>query len=227
MKLKSFGCSLIFGTDLPDDGRDGPYPTASQLTWPALLAKKFGYEYKTFARPGAGNLQILERLLCEINSADTAVYVIGWTFVDRFDYTNANSPVKWPGTNWRTLMPVDTELIAKKYFSQLHSEYSDKLRTLIYINTAIDCLLRNNCQFIMTYEDHLTVCQKWHTSTATSMLLDRVNPYLKNFEGNGFINWSRINGFEISDTMHPLAPAHKAAADLVFTEWNQYLCHSA
>ena len=66
MKLKSFGCSFIWGSDLPDDGRNLPRATASRLTWPALLAQDLEYEYECHARPGAGNLQITERLLNQI-----------------------------------------------------------------------------------------------------------------------------------------------------------------
>ena len=62
MKLKSFGCSFIFGSELAYDGRDSPYATPSQLTWPAHLAQHLNYNYQCYARPGAGNLQILEQI---------------------------------------------------------------------------------------------------------------------------------------------------------------------
>jgi len=62
MIIKSFGCSFIFGNELTDDGRDTLYATSSKFTWPALLAKHYDFEYCTYARPGSGNLQILERL---------------------------------------------------------------------------------------------------------------------------------------------------------------------
>ena len=227
MKLKSFGCSFIFGTDLPDDGRNGPYATGSHLTWPALVAKQMGYEYQTFARPGSGNLQILERLLCQINLADPAIYVIGWTYIDRFDYVDERLATPWPGTKWRTLMPIDTNSAAQNYFRTLHSEYSDRLRTLIYIRTALDCLRQHGCQFIMTYIDPLTVCQKWHTTKGSTILFDSVAPVLKNFQGDTFLEWSRQQGHAISDVMHPLEDAHRAAADLILQNWDQYLCHSA
>ena len=91
MTLKSFGCSFIFGSELADDGRDGPYATPSQLTWPAHLSKHLSRDYQCYARPGAGNLQILEQLLNQsaIND-DTDLFVIGWTWIDRFDYYDAD-----------------------------------------------------------------------------------------------------------------------------------------
>lgn len=227
MKLKSFGCSFIFGTDLPDDGRNGPYATASNLTWPALIAKHYGYEYQSFARPGSGNLQILERLLCQIDPADPSIYVIGWTFVDRFDYVDETLVTPWAGTKWRTLMPIDKDLVSKCYFRSLHSEYSDKLRTLVSIRTAIDCLRQHDCQFIMTYIDPLTVCQRWHMTKGSTLLMDAVQPYLKSFQGDTFLDWSRKQGHAISDMMHPLEKAHRSAANMIIEDWDQYLCHSA
>jgi len=224
MKLKSFGCSFIFGSDLPDDGRNGPYATGSHLTWPALVAKQMGYEYQTFAKPGSGNFQILERLLCQINPADPAIYVIGWTYIDRFDYVDERLATPWPGTKWKTLMPIDRDAVADSYFRNLHSEYSDKLRSLLYVRTALDTLRRNGCQFVMTYQDPLMLCRKWHTTKGSALLLDDIEPWLKAFDGKPFLAWSRQEGFDISDAEHPLESAHQAAADMVLKDWDQYLC---
>lgn len=227
MKLKSFGCSFIFGTDLPDDGRNGPYATGSRMTWPALIAHHHGYEFETHARPGSGNLQILERLLNQINDTQDTVYVIGWSYIDRFDYVDEKLTTPWPGTKWKTLMPIDTGPVADCYYRDLHAEYSDKLRSLIYVKTAIDCLMANRCPFIMTYADPLMLCRKWHVTKGSRMIADAIEPYLKDFQGQTFLEWSRQNGFAISDVMHPLEQAHRAAADLILKRWHQYLCHSA
>ena len=70
MKLKSFGCSFIFGSDLADGGVDG-YHTASNFTWPALLAQRFGLDYTCYAHPGTGNLRILEQVLKQSADKDS------------------------------------------------------------------------------------------------------------------------------------------------------------
>ena len=218
MKLQSFGCSFIFGTDLSDDGRHRNYATGSHLTWPALLAKKMGLDYETRARPGAGNLQILERLMNTVVESDS-LYVIGWTWIDRFDYVDHDLKNIWPGrTSWSTLMPIDNSDKAKMYYRHLHSEYRDKLSNLIMIKTAIDCLQQHNRRFIMTYMDHILFCREWHLTPAVALLQDQIRPYVTDFNGQNFLDWSRSNGFEISATMHPLEKAHAAAADLVFND---------
>jgi hypothetical protein len=153
MQLKSFGCSFMFGSDLADDGRNGPYATGSYLTWPALLAADYGYQYQTYARPGSGNLRILETVLRETMDSDSTVFVVGWTWIDRFDYTTIrNTKInRWDSIGndqWKTIMPIETDDVAKRYYRDLHSQIRDKLTTLIYIRTAIDSLKQKNIPFV-------------------------------------------------------------------------------
>ena len=130
MTLKSFGCSFIFGSELRDDGL---YATPSNLTWPAHLADHLTCNYECYARPGAGNLQILEQVLNQsaINN-DTDLFVIGWTWIDRFDYYDADYNPKVKRNPWNTIMPIDESAIAKVYYKELHSEYQDKYTCLSY-----------------------------------------------------------------------------------------------
>lgn len=209
MILKSFGCSFIFGTDLHDDGRDLRWPTPSQHTWPALIAKKRSWDYKCHARGGSGNIQILERVLTQAALNEPAFFVIGWTWIDRFDYTSGNRDA------WSTVMPIDTDEKAKIYYRDLHSQFRDKFTSLCAIKTAIDTLKQKNLPFLMTYMDDLIFETEWHTTPAITDLQNYIRPHVTNFEGRNFVEWSRNQGFEISPTMHPLEPAHAAAAELM------------
>lgn len=210
MQLYSFGCSFIFGNDLHDDGRDLAFATPSQHTWPALLAKKHKFDYLCMARGGSGNLQILEKLLNRLALGSRAVYVIGWTWIDRFDYTTTDAR-----HHWHTIMPVDTDKTAEHYYKSIHSEYRDKLSSLIYVKTAIDALNAAGHKFIMTYMDELMFDTRWHTSPAVSELQSYCQPYMTQFQGKNFLDWSKEKGFEISQTLHPLEAAHEAAAELI------------
>ncbi len=210
MILKSFGCSFIFGTDLHDDGFGNGYATPSDHTWPALLAKKLNLNYDCFAKPGSGNLQILERLLNELTNSEPTFYVVGWSWIDRFDYYDDKS-IHW--SKWKTIMPIDQDHLAHTYYKHLHNQYKDKLTTLIYINTAISALQQKGCQFIMTAMDDLIYEDQWHTSPAVHELQQSIAPHIKKFENKTFLDWSKEKGFEISPTMHPLEAAHKAAAE--------------
>jgi hypothetical protein len=231
MKLKSFGCSFIFGSELSDlvhreisdYGPNDKYATGSQLTWPAHLAQQLGHEYLTYSRPGSGNLQIAERVLSHLATNEQSLFVIGWTYIDRFDYVSVANPDKWkwnpdklPGMPWSTLMPVDTFDAAKTYYRDLHSEIRDKFTTLMSIRVVIDTLKQKNCSFIMTYMDDLILDQRWNTTPAITDLQDYIRPHMTTFEGMNFQQWSKKNGHPITAIGHPLESAHRAAGELMF-----------
>jgi hypothetical protein len=201
MKLKSFGCSFIYGSDLSD----------TQLTWPGLLAQDINYEYQCHAWPGSGNLQILEKLLNQLATNESSLYVVGWTWIDRFDYNNPAND------QWQTVMPIDTDFVTETYYKNLHSQYRDKLTTLIYIKNAIDSLKQKDCPFIMTYMDKLIFETEWHTSPAIIEIQNYIRPYMTQFENKTFLEFSKEKGFPISETLHPLEPAHQAAFKLIKT----------
>jgi hypothetical protein len=210
MRLKSFGCSFIFGSELEDCiSADTP----SHLTWPAHVARYLTRNYECYASPGAGNLQILESILNHATVSDqTDLFVIGWTWIDRFDYHPVN-----PGTSqtglWRTIMPVDTDNLAKVYYRDLHSEYQDKFTCLSYIKLAIDTLNQKDIPFIMTYIDDLIFDQRWHTTPAVIDLQEYVKPHMTTFKGQSFLEWSRAHGYPETAAWHPLEEAHDAAGN--------------
>lgn len=223
MKLKSFGCSLIFGNDLKDVNTHlgEPYAPPSRYTWPSLLAQSLGYQYECHARPGSGNLRILEKILsATTQETESVAFVIAWTLIDRFDYTtdidNRTHQYDVVGTNrWRTLMPVEDDVYSQFYYKNLHSQYRDKLSSLIYIKTAIDTLQQKNIKFIMTYHDELLFETDCHTNSAVLDLQQYVRPYMTLFENKTFIKFSRDRGYEISPTWHPLEQAHQAAFETI------------
>lgn len=214
MNLKSFGCSFIFGSDLVDDGRNGLYATASNFTWPSLLANHLNYSYSCYARPGAGNLQICEQVLNQVSTGtDQDLFVIGWTWIDRFDYYNSNYNSKQKKSPWSTIMPIDTDPVANTYFKQLHSEYRDKFTSLLCVKLVIDTLKQKSIPFVMTYMDELMYDQQWHVTSAVTDLQQSTQEYMTQFEGKNFLEWSREKQYEISETWHPLEQAHQSAAN--------------
>ena len=222
MKLKSFGCSFIFGSDLADDGFGGPRPTPSQHTWPALTAKKLNASYECHARPGAGNLQIMEKVLNHSDSHEPCVFVIGWTWIDRFDYYDANWNSRTSLSQWKTIMPIDQDNLALTYYKNLHSEYRDKLVNLTYIRVVIDTLKQKKIPFVITFMDDLLFDKRWHVSPAVHDLQDYIRPQMNLFEDKTFLEWSRSGGFEISDCLHPLEQAHARAAEVIWPAFEKF-----
>jgi hypothetical protein len=212
MKLKSFGCSFIFGSDLQDSLVLSGNTKASQQTWPAHLARHLGYGYECHASPGSGNLQILERMLNQIlTSSSDDLFVIGWTWIDRFDYYDTNHNPYIKNTPWNTIMPIDDSVVAKTYYKQLHSEYRDKFTGLTYIKLAIDTLDQRGIPYIMTYMDALLFDTRWHISPSVTEFQQYIKPCMTTFDGKSFLEWSRGHEYAESKTWHPLEEAHAAA----------------
>lgn len=225
MNLKSFGCSFVFGTDLADAGNNLRNP--SKNTWPALVAQHQGREYQCYAKPGSGNLSILEQILIQATtSTPDDMFVIVWTWIDRFDYQSPNQttaeqvwqwdhPETGKVTNWSTLLPTDTANPAQTYYRDLHSEYRDKFTCLTYVKMTLDTLKQKGIPFVMSYMDELLLDQRWHTTSAVIDLQSYIKPHMIQFEGQTFLEWSRTNGFAISSKLHPLEDAHRSAFELV------------
>lgn len=215
MRLKAFGCSFIHGTDLHDDGRYDAFADYSRFTWPALLARHLGYDYSCYAKPGMGNMRILERLMTHLAANQRDFYVIGWSWADRFDYTG--EPTHHNLAGWRTILPHDQTKLAEFYYRDLHSELRDQFQTLICIRTAIDMLKNKGCPFIMTWMDRLIWENSNQSSPAVTDTQDYIRPYMTDWNGKTFYEFALDGGYPISDTAHPLEEAHEAAANALIT----------
>ena len=210
MKIKSFGCSFIYGSDL-GDFPDCPGQEFSLSTWPALIASRLDLEYECYALPGQGNFKILSDIIAQASLDDPSVMIINWTWIDRFDYVNNQE-------QWDTLRPSNTREEEKFYYRNLHSQYHDMLSSAYHVNSAIDFLTESCYPFVMTYMDYnllSTVDPNWHDPRCLEVIQQKISKHLTNFNGDNLIDWSKKQGFPISSTLHPLNDAHSAAADFM------------
>jgi hypothetical protein len=143
--------------------------------------------------------------------------VISWSWIDRFDHWGQiNNFPNWINNNqWQTISPGDTTKIAKIYYRELHSEYRDKLTTLMLIRLVIDVFKQKGIPFVMTYMDDLLFDQRWHVTPAVIDLQEYVKPHMTTFEGQSFLEWSRSQGYPETAAWHPLEQAHSAAGDYI------------
>jgi hypothetical protein len=215
-RIASFGCSFIWGTELSDYCSSDMIYGYSHLTWPALLANKFDLGYRCLAQGGSGNLAIADRVCRRVNKSKDRYVIINWTFVDRFDYSDPRSADFNSGLDdYSTCRPSDDDAVSEFYFRHLNSEYRDKLTSLMYIKATIDYLKEEKITFLMTAIDDLLWCQRWHAPALVQYLQTYIRPYIHDFEGKNFLDWSRHRGFRISEAGHPLEEAHAAAAELM------------
>ncbi len=214
MKLKSFGCSFTFGSDLADctDKRH------SCLTWPALIAKKLDLAYECHAWPGIGNLQIMQKVLEQISDTQPSVFVINWTWLDRFDYMHPISE------SFLTLRPDGDLEEHQLYYKHFYNQYHTVLTNAAWIVSVIAMLQTRNIKFVMTCMDQIlteTVQPTWHDPRSVTLLQDYIGPHIRWFEDQTFLEWSRSHGYAESEAWHPLEPAHQAAADYMISVFDK------
>lgn len=183
----------------------------SKLTWPAILAKHRGIKYQSFARPAVGNAYIAEQILNQCADTDPAVFVINWTFIDRFDYGDNEARY--------TILPGHDDEKTKIYYQNFHSEYRDKFNTLSMIKLCIDTMLQRNIPFVMTYIDELMFDQQWHTSPAIVMLQDYIKPYCTNFDNKNFVQYAQDLGHPTTSAGHLLETGHQACFEYANTNF--------
>lgn len=214
MQIKSFGCSFIYGSDLEDaDTAPTGDPTTgyvhSSLAWPALISKRLNLEYECYALPGQGNFKIYSDILLNSYNNEDSIFLINWTWIDRFDYVNDLE-------QWNTLRPAGESKIQDFYYRNLHSQLCDTICSASYIVSAAEHLKSLNCSYIMTYMDYnllRPINLTWHDPRYLEVLQEKLRKILVDFDGKNFLDWSRDNNFDISSTLHPLETAHQAAAE--------------
>jgi hypothetical protein len=211
--IKSFGCSFVYGSDLSDADIEATDPITgfvpSALTWPALIAKQLGSKYECYALPGQGNFKIFCDILANSYQNDCAVYLINWSFVERYDYINRIE-------QWSTIRPSLSNVESQFYYKHLHSQLQDLISSASYIVSAAEHLTSLNCRFVMTYMDYNLIRPlnpTWHDSRYLEVLQQKLKKILVDFDGKNFLDWSKQHNFSISDAWHPLEQAHEAAAN--------------
>ena len=199
--IQTFGDSFLYGSEL-SDCKDFEFGVGySQLTWPALAAKKLKLDYNCWAEGGSGNQSIAFKVFRYARPG--ALNIINWSWIDRFDHNFTR--VGWP----KTIRPDNSEL-ATFYYKNIHSEYDDKVRNLTIAYSVLSYLKNNNMPFIMTYMDHLMV----DDASSISHIRDEIVDNLQTFPNNQtFLEWSRANGYPESGNWHPLEEAHEKAAE--------------
>jgi len=209
-KLRSFGCSFTFGSDL-HDCESANNLRASHSTWPALIAKNHGRDYATCARGGVGNLWILQAIMRWISlrkRPEHFCWIVNWTYIDRFDIWQDHR-------EWVTIRPTTSTDVARTYYRDLDTQQTNQLRTLTYMYAAINVLQQHKIPFMMTCIDDLVFLPCTEQGGSISLLQELVRPHVHDFEGKNFLSWSRFKGYPISVLDHPLEQAHEAAAQLM------------
>ena len=223
-RLISIGDSFTRGDELADcpvnDPRADDY---SNSTWPALLAKQLNLKYHSRSKGGIGNQWISWKASagCKRNT----LYVINWTFFERFDYLDARTNC------WATTHPRYDDTLNHFFYKNIDSDIWNMLRNLQYMYSTLQLLLLNQVSFIMTCVDDYfktklesirsynefdgSVFNTWNMSI--TRLQEQIFPYITEFEKMSFLEWAKVENFEFGTNGHPLEKAHTEAARYINT----------
>ena len=211
MVLASFGCSFVWGTELPDctDQR------ASLLSWPALIAQHLSMDYRCHAQGGRGNVWIADQLMAHASSAD--FLVVNWTFLDRVDLRSDQGL-------WHTLRPGDPD--CRDYFAKWQNDHRDKLISLMCIKNCLDYLDALNKPFLMTWQDPLLFDINWHTTTSTYVLQKMLRPRMTDFDGHNHCVWAQAQGHPLTAGGHLPQTGQSAVAQYLISRINTTITRS-
>jgi hypothetical protein len=213
MKIKSFGCSFIYGSELILTDKESNcrgFSPLSQASWPSLVADHYQAEFENYSWPGIGNLRILEQILTQSAFINPGFFIINWTWIDRYDLI---IPVD---EHWETLRPTGDTDLHQVYYKNFYHQYHVMLNNASYILAAINTLTAKNIPFYMTMMDTALmdpIDPNWQDPHALRALQQQIEPHINWFDGVDFLTWSRKNNYPISEAWHPLEQAHRAAAD--------------
>ena len=216
-KIVSFGDSFVFGSELKNNN-DG------SQSWIGQTAKNLSFDYQTHAVPGCGNDHIARQIYSHFasNSAQDTLAVINWTWMNRWDFYIVEHET------WITLGPTcvpdklkhlvdQTEAVDMIEFYQDRANSSllwNKFRNLQTIYAVQSYLKNQNIANIQTYMDDHLFNTEYHAPDYVQQLQHLVQPEMQSFEGKNFVDWSHSHGFAVTETLHPLEDAHRAACNL-------------
>ena len=225
----AIGDSFTRGEELADCPEQLPYQTSfSRSTWPALIAKSLNIDYDAEAMGGRGNQWI--SFITSGNIKQDNILIVNWTWFVRFDYvTTVNGSITPYHDCWQTTHPRHENKLNHHFYKNIDSDIWNLHRNLQQMHSTIQLLKQNNIKFIMTcldpgYANRLPNIRPdsfiHHAANTSWMptidrLHDQVVPYILDFDGLTFLEWSHFYNFKCGPDGHPLEDAHAAAADYI------------
>jgi len=157
-RLITFGCSLAYGHGLSDCFKwqnNEPGDVASELAFPALIAKRLKLDNFNLSRPGASNKEIWNKA---INFAyeTTDTVIVHWSYPDRTIIYNDN------GTETH-IAPWQDNIESSLFYKHFHSDieaYNDFYLRLDQLNHFYK-MFKINARFFVPKRSYYRPGPKW------------------------------------------------------------------
>lgn len=223
-KIVSFGDSFIFGSEIENN-------TFGNMGWPGIASKTLETDFECQAVPGTSNDSIARRIFSYYQKhPNNDLAVINWTWIMRWDYFLPKER-EWEslGVGKFCLSKAHSEKQYKKLTDLYHKYIIDNqmfnkwnnLKTIYSVNMFLE---NQNIPHLQTYMDHELVENEWFNEDYLLHIKDACKNNLFDFDGLNFLDWSKKNGFEITNPgWHPLEDAHVAAAEYWLSTYKQLL----
>ena len=224
--LVAFGDSFIWGTEI-EGNIDG------NLAWPGLVAADIGARYITHGDPGCGNDAIARQIYSHFSKHDAneTLAVINWTWSMRWDFSIQKHTQTWitlgptcvPKKLQHLIDVTQSESVVDFYQKWLSdSVLWNKMRNLQTIFAAQQYMAIKGIKSIQTYMDHELFSRDTHAPDYVQELQNLVQAHMHTWEGKNFVDWCYSKNLPVTDEgLHPLLPAHQAAADFWKGKYDQ------
>lgn len=206
-RLVAYGSSPIDGTELPNRDKN--------LAFPARLATVMALDYECRGKPLSSNTKIARKVLSGEYTDQDLVFVM-YSAPNRYEFKTEHG---WKNfTSWHE---ARDGIIREWLDGPGKLEYTEVHTTLKEIILTQEFLKQKNLPYIFAFDNN---------AIRDSFILKEPDAYIASlnsmidwdkfywFEGSGFINWAKDNGFPFTGT-HAGVEAHIAATDYILTNW--------
>ncbi len=200
-RVVSFGASITYGSELPDQN----------CTWSSIIAQKLGTEYLCLAKPAASNASIARQIISYTDYDQTDLVLVMWTSATRYEFRTE--------TGWQDVSPwsEQTGFVRDWYRGPGNYEYTEVVTTMKEIALATQFLEGMGLDYLFVFDnDELRNSHTWNLPDDYIQTIKLMLPWdnVQWFDNTGFLDWSKKNGCPFTNT-HPGVTAHQAAADYI------------
>lgn len=208
-RLVAYGSSPIDGTELPN--RD------KSLAFPARVAQALDLDYECRGKPLSSNTKIARKVLSGEYTDQDLVFVM-FSAPNRYEFKTEQG---WH--NFTSWAEAKTGIVREWLDGPGRLEYTEVYTTLKEIVLVQEFLKKRNLPYVFAFDNN---------AIRDSYLFNDSDPYIASlkdlidwnkfqwFNGSGFIDWAKENGFPFTGT-HAGVEAHQSATDYILTNWQK------
>jgi len=214
----AFGDSFTYGHELSDCPTND-YPTHSNLTYAALVAKQLGMDYQCHAVGASANNAISRKIIEQIDTINqNDLVLVMWTFPIRKEFLLEGD------MGYRSLSPSDDFEFALTYYRYLDTNpiylINETLKEIYLVQTLLEA---QGIKYIFMTADtgtDIAITEKNQQvhGILVNMITDKNWFSLEN--NSGFYDWSR-KLLRLTFTEHPPDAAHHALAQKLLKKINE------